>query len=447
MKKNPAPPSVPVEEQPYPVPDNWRWVETRAVIQLISGRDVSPEDCNVEGKGIPYILGASNLNGNSFIMERWIENPAVESQRGDILLTVKGTIGKLYAQKEDRLCISRQIMAIRPGVAFYDRYAYYFFLYEGDTLRQFSHGLIPGISRKNVLSLAVPLPPLPEQYRIVDRLESLLTKLDGAREKARAVLDGCEYRRAAILQRAFTGELTAKWRAQHGVSLNSWRKANLSEVATLQTGLMKGKRYKDGEKTVFMPYLRVANVQDGFLNLDAIKQIEVSEALVSRYLLKVGDVLFTEGGDFDKLGRGTVWRGEIKDCLHQNHIFVARTDTTVLLPDFLSLQAGSLYGKRYFLSCSKQIINLASINSTQLKKFPVILPGIEEQLEIVHIINSALSREEQAKESAERVLETVDLMKKAILGRAFRGLLGTNRPTEISGKKRPPGPMDKSPGV
>ncbi len=286
------------------------------------------------------------------------------------------------------------------------------------------------VNKSKMESCVFPLPPLPEQQRIVDRIESLFAKLDEAKQKAQDALDSFETRKAAILHKAFTGELTAQWRKEHGVGMESWETKKLSEVSTLKTGLMKGKNYSG--KTVMLPYLRVANVQDGFLNLSEIKEIEVSEELIDRYSLKNGDVLFTEGGDYDKLGRGTVWQGQIKNCLHQNHVFVVRPQSDVLSPYFLSYQAGSRYGKQYFLKCSKQTTNLASINSTQLKGFPVLMPTIEEQAQIVLLIDDLLAKEQQAREAAAGVLEQIDLIKKAILARAFRGELGTNDPSEES---------------
>jgi len=153
---------------------------------------------------------------------------------------------------------------------------------------------------------------------------------------------------------------------------NSWKKKPLEHVAFIQTGIAKGA--KKLKNPVELPYLRVANVQDGFLDLSIIKTIEIEKTQIERYLLQVGDVLLTEGGDFDKLGRGTVWKGEIERCVHQNHVFVARPKPGIILSEYLSLLAGSPYGKSYFLKCSKQSTNLASINSTQLKKFPVLLP-------------------------------------------------------------------------
>lgn len=167
---------------------------------------------------------------------------------------------------------------------------------------------------------------------------------------------------------------------------DKWKKLPLDHVAYVQTGLAKGK--KDIKNPQTLPYLRVANVQDGYLDLSLIKSIEVEESNIDRYLLKPGDVLLTEGGDFDKLGRGAIWQGEINPCLHQNHIFVVRTKDDLLMPEFLSLLTGSAYGKAYFLKCSKQSTNLASINSTQLKEFPVLLPPLTEQRKIVEAVNA-----------------------------------------------------------
>lgn len=118
---------VPVEEQPYEVPGNWCWVKFSNIIELISGRDVALTDCNSEGVGIPYILGASSIENNTFIIERWIEVPQVVSCKDDILLSVKGTIGKLYIQQEDKINISRQIMAIRPREILNSKLVYLFF--------------------------------------------------------------------------------------------------------------------------------------------------------------------------------------------------------------------------------------------------------------------------------------------------------------------------------
>ena len=152
---------------------------------------------------------------------------------------------------------------------------------------------------------------------------------------------------------------------------------SLGNVAKIQTGLAKGR--KADASTTSMPYLRVANVKDGHLNLDEIKEIIVERDKISRYLLKAGDVLMTEGGDLDKLGRGTVWQKEIKDCLHQNHIFAVRPNTNVLDPWYLAAIARSPYGRSFFLRSAKRSSNLASVNKTQVLGFQVPIMTLQRQ--------------------------------------------------------------------
>jgi type I restriction enzyme S subunit len=166
-----------------------------------------------------------------------------------------------------------------------------------------------------------------------------------------------------------------------------WNCVSLEEVAYVQTGLAKNKK-NDLQNPIECPYLRVANVQDNYLDLREIKTIKVESSNIERYLLKYGDVLFTEGGDFDKLGRGTIWRNELERCLHQNYIFVVRCKTEYLNRNYLAALSSSQIGRRYFILSSKQSTNLASINSTQLKEFPLPLPNLSEQNKIAEVLNT-----------------------------------------------------------
>ncbi len=427
---------VPAEEQPYSVPENWCWVRGAFLFKPMESKspvgtvfryiDIDSIDNKTQRVHQPKVLLVKNAPSRA--------NRKVHD--GDTLFSLVRPYLRNIAYVDESLsdCIASTGFYICTPVRGLDSH-YLFYLMQSEYVIS---GLTcymkgdnsPSIRKSDLEFFAYPLPPFDEQQHIVDRIESLFAKLDEAKEKAQAVVDGFETRKEAILHKAFTGELTAKWRQENQVGIDSWQCKKLFEISSLQTGLMKGKRYS--EETVMLPYLRVANVQDGFLDLSEIKKIEVPIKQAERYKLKNGDVLFTEGGDFDKLGRGTVWTEEIENCLHQNHIFVVRPDTDLLNPYFLSYQAGSRYGKQYFLSCSKQTTNLASINSTQLKNFPTIVPTVGEQKMIVSIIDTLLAKEQQAKETAEAVLDQIEAMKKSILARAFRGDLGTNDPAEES---------------
>lgn len=183
----------------------------------------------------------------------------------------------------------------------------------------------------------------------------------------------------------------------------------------MQAGIAKGaKALRD---PVELPYLRVANVQAGALDLAEVKTIEVDRSDVARYSLRAGDVLMTEGGDFDKLGRGTIWTGEIEPCLHQNHVFAVRCDLKKILPEWLSWVSGSHYGRRYFMLCSKQSTNLASINSTQLKAFPLPLPSLAQQQKIGAIVRAA----ETEATTVARIIDGKRTLKRGLMQQLLTG--------------------------
>ena len=176
--------------------------------------------------------------------------------------------------------------------------------------------------------------------------------------------------------------------SRHG----SWPLRSVAELAEVGTGVTLGKDMS-GFDSVEMPYLRVANVQDGHLDLTEIKRVSVKRSEVDNYCVLPGDVLLTEGGDLDKLGRGTIWRGEIPDCLHQNHIFRVRADNKQLLAEYFALIIESDIAKRYFLRVAKRTSNLASINKTQLRAFSFpVPPTVEEQQRIVTTVMAAKRR-------------------------------------------------------
>lgn len=422
---------VPESEQPYKVPENWICFRFTSLIDIEGGTQPPKsqfiDECR---EGYIRLVQIRDFASDKYIVFVPDTDKLRHFNEEDILIARYGaSLGRICTGMSGayNVALAKTIFSSK---VLNRKYVYWMLQSESfqAPLLGISRTAQAGFNKEDLSTFAMPLPPLPEQQRIVDRIESLFAKLDEAKQKAQDVLDSFETRKAAILHKAFTGELTAQWRKEHGVGMESWETKKLSEVARLQTGIMKGKHYTG--QIIMLPYLRVANVQDGFLNLDEIKEIEVAPEQVERYSLLDGDVLFTEGGDYDKLGRGTVWQGQIKNCLHQNHVFVVRPHADVLNPYFLSHQAGSRYGKQYFLKCSKQTTNLASINSTQLKGFPVLIPALEEQVQIVSHIDDLLAKEQQAKEAAEGVLEQINLIKKAILARAFRGELGTNDPSE-----------------
>lgn len=197
-----------------------------------------------------------------------------------------------------------------------------------------------------------------------------------------------------------------------------WKAVKLHKVAKIVSGVTKGRKFS-GKNTVFVPYMRVANVQDGYLDLNEIKTIEVLPSDVEKFTLKEGDVLLTEGGDRDKLGRGSVWHDEIPNCIHQNHIFRVRVNKECLSPTFLSMLIGSSYGKMYFLKSAKQTTGIASINSKQLKNFPAYIPPLELQQKFASIVQQV----EQLREHQSQSRQHIDDLFNVLMQKAFKGEL------------------------
>jgi len=199
-----------------------------------------------------------------------------------------------------------------------------------------------------------------------------------------------------------------------------WDMKRLKFVARVQTGLALGKDH-GGQTTREFPYLRVANVQDGFLDLSEVKMMAVSEREAVSATLRTGDVLMNEGGDVDKLGRGAVWDGSIAHCLHQNHVFALRP--TSVSSQWLATWTGSDFAKAYFETRAKQSTNLASISSSNLLELPIAVPPMSEQFTIVNRLARETARLDGLLAAKQRVLDLLTEKRKAIIATAVtRGL-------------------------
>ena len=216
--------------------------------------------------------------------------------------------------------------------------------------------------------------------------------------------------------------LTAEELAELPELPERWCWEKLGNIADLVGGVTKGKDLKGKEK-ISLPYLRVANVQDGYLDLTEIKHIEVEPQDKNKYRLEFGDVLYTEGGDKDKLGRGAVWRSQIESCIHQNHIFRARVFGGVISPEILSLYSQTKSAKKYFFRHAKQTTNLASINLTVLANLPVTIVCQSEQKQILQEIAARLSEADQLELTLITSLQQAEALRQSILKRAFSGQL------------------------
>ncbi|EGS1996204.1 restriction endonuclease subunit S [Vibrio vulnificus] len=304
---------------------------------------------------------------------------------GSVMVCCIGaTVGKVgIASKE--VATNQQInsLVVDQSIA-YPKYVYYFCKTLKDKLMAASSSTTMPIVNKTTFSeLEIPLPPLEEQKRIA----AILDKADAIRQKRKqAIALADEFLRSVFLE--MFGDPVS--------NPKGWEEPILSDIADVRSGVTKGKKLKEGTG-VTLPYMRVANVQDGYLDLSSIQMITVSEKEAEKCKLLSGDILLTEGGDPDKLGRGHVWNDEIENCIHQNHIFSVRVkNKEYVRPAFLSAVIGSQRGKRYFLKVGKQTTGIATINKTVLSEFCPIIPPLELQdayLDVVRRIKKIQKKE------------------------------------------------------
>ena len=279
----------------------------------------------------------------------------------------------------------------------------------------------------------VPLPPFPEQAAIVrflNHADRRIRRYIRAKEKLIALL---EEQKQAIIHEAVTGQIDVRTRRPYRVYKDPgvkwlgqvpehWQILRLKDVATVQTGITLGKDYRS-TRTISRPYLRVANVQDGHLKLAHVKSVDVPIREAEGATLHCGDVLMTEGGDIDKLGRGCVWRNEVHGCLHQNHIFAVRCTRGPMSPEFLVRLMASQHGRMYFELTAKRTTNLASTNSSTLRAFPVPLPLPEEQAAILDVISAQANALEDAMNGAEKEVELMREYRTRVIADVVTGKL------------------------
>ena len=438
---------VPDWEWPYKLPKNWCWVRLYLLAHIIS-KGTTPKggkDAYVE-KGIRF-LRIENINEDGSISHENIKHITEAMHTGflrrsilckdDILISIAGTLGKtgIVGEADLPLNTNQAISFVR--------------LIRGNLLPQYIKmsidnpktqdmlisqtkvTSIPNLTLEIIGNCAIPLAPLAEQQRIVDRIESLFAKLDEAKEKAQAVVDSFETRKAAILHKAFTGELTAKWREEHDVGMESWETRELAECFEIVSGIQKTPARSPKDNPV--PYLTVANVYRGRIDLSDIRYFEVTSKEIEKLKLQDKDILIVEGnGSGNEIGRCAIWHNELPLCIHQNHIIRMRRKTADILPEYALHYLNSEAGKSIMRERSKTTAGLFNLSAGKIKTISLPMASLDEQSEIIHLIDSLLEKEQQTKEAAEAVLDQIDLMKKSILACAFRGELGTNDPSEES---------------
>jgi type I restriction enzyme S subunit len=432
------------------VPADWPPSRIRNVAQLSPSYSDGPpepdEPCTVVPMEFLSELGAidatsvqpfADINGGLTLFEKGDVlfakiTPCMENGKGAFVKTLPTR----YAFGSTEFHVLRANHAVDPKFLYYYTFNPIYRAYAAENMSGAAGQ--KRISSRFLKDTRLFLPQLAEQKRIAAFLDASCAAIDAALATKLKQIETLDSMRREIVQKAVTRGLEEfpALKKTGNVWMNevpsTWELVSLKRVSEIKTGLTLGKEYEG--PLIERPYLRVANVQDGHLKLDDVTTIEVPEAVAHHVELRADDVLMTEGGDLDKLGRGTIWSGEIPDCLHQNHIFAVRCFKHKLLPSFLAYLTASRYGRDYFEATGKRTTNLASTNSTKVGLFSIPRPSIVEQRSICRFLDKRLYQLTQIVNGIEAQIATLTTYRKSLIHEC---VTGQRRVTEADVKQAP----------
>lgn len=427
---------VPKEEQPYKIPNNWCWVRLGNITQIKGGKRI-PKGTSLlkENTGYKYIRVTDMKNGTvlnddihyiSKDIYNKISNYTIS--KNDIYITCAGTIGRVgiipvefdganLTENADKIIIKH----INKNLLVKVLSSY---IVQKQIQEVITTGCQPKLAIKKIEQLKIPLPPINEQQRIVERIESLFVKLDRAKELIENTLAQWEQNKMAILHKAFIGELTAKWRKENNIDLSSWQEKTIDELCTsLKYGTSK-KSKPEGSVVV----LRMGNLQNGEIDWSNLMYTDDKDD-IEKYLLKKGDVLFNRTNSPELVGKTSIYRGEYP-AIYAGYLIKLDYGKDII-GEYLNYMMNSTKAKHYCYTVKTDGVSQSNINAKKIGAFEIPVPTIEEQQEIVNILDNLLAKYNKIK-NLEQQLEKIELLKKAILAKAFRGELGTNNPDEES---------------
>ena len=386
------------------IPTKWTIAKAKNCVEIQNGSDPKTEG------SIP-VYGSGSMSFKT--CGEYKEGPSVLIGRKGATLHIPHYIRSKFWNVDTAFNVySKSIFDLK--YYFYCAHVFDYTLYMSQTT-------LPSMTQTAYENMFLPLPTKEEQYAIANQLDQICSKIDAVLEKTRASIEEYKKLKQTVITQAVTkgvrGDRPMKDSGIEWIGKipAEWRKTQLRHCAAIKSGITLGKKYEKTDSLVERPYLRVANVQGGYVDLSVVTTIEVTEDEDLKYRLCAGDVLMTEGGDRDKLGRGCVWRGEIEPCLHQNHIFAVQTRKDTLLPELLEYLTVSDIGRSYFDVTAIKTTNLACTSSSKVLAFTIPLPSAEEQAEIVESLNTKCAGIDALIAKKQQYLTEIENYKKSLV--------------------------------
>lgn len=414
---------IPNWDEPYKLPENWCWINLKSVLKhqsgnskLIKGRLASEKK---DG-----LFDAYSASGQDVYTESY-------EHEGDAIIVsaVGARCGKAFLASGKWSAIANTHIIYSNDKLLDIRYLYYVLNDESWWIK--SGSAQPFVVVNESLLKPFALPPLSEQIRIIEYIETVFAKLDEAKEKAQEVVDGFETRKAAILHKAFSGELTSNWREKHYIVDNSWEQIKLGSV-------LREIKYGSSEKSDYsytgIPVLRIPNIGDMELVFDDLKFLRKNDCMPNEYLEENDILIIRSNGSKDLVGKCALVKDLDQKYTYASFLIRLRVHDSVSA-SYVVWYLNSENARKQLFRKAKSSAGIHNINSKEIADIDIMIPNISEQNAVVEILSDLIKKEKQAREAAEVVINQIDIIKKAILIRAFRGELGTNDPSDESASK------------
>lgn len=391
--------------------NQWKYVKLGEVCTVERGGSPRPIDdfITTDENGINWIkIGDADESMYITKTAQRIKPEGMKKSRyvkpGDFLLSNSMSFGRPYILKIDG-CIHDGWLVLRDENNVFDKKFLYYYLSAPITYKKFKSmavgGVVNNLNSDMVRKVRVPIPSQEEQHRISDRLDKVSNVIFLRNQQLAKLDDLVKARFVEIFGDVFLNPM-------------EWPEKKLVSLADIVSGITKGRKTTETDLQE-VPYMAVSNVKDGYIDWTTVKTILATRREIEQYRLMPDDILMTEGGDPDKVGRGAIIKMPLKNSIHQNHIFRVRLNEQEILPDFLAEYLQHQKAKRYFLGCAKQTTGIASINMRQIKALPTLVPPLSLQNQFAAFVE----RVDKQKQTVQQSLEKLELMKKALMQEYF----------------------------
>lgn len=428
---------VPVEEQPYEVPENWCWGKLSSVSEIYTGNSINEkikrEKYLHQSEGLDFIATKDIGFDNSISYDNGVkindyDKFKVAPENTSLLCIEGGSAGRKLGFTKERVCFGNKLCAfVSKGCV--SKYVYYYLqsnLFYAQFMKR-RHGLIGGVSVKDFSNFFIPIATIKEQQRIVERIESLFAKLDEVKQKVQEVIASIDDNVEALLYKAFTGQLTNEWRNSN-IEIEKWEDTTLSEIVS---GLKYGSSEKSDYEYKGTPILRIPNIGDGIVDFSDLKYMSEELKSSSHEVFEDDILIIRSNGSRDLVGKCALVP-KLQERYAYASFLIRMKVTEKVLPEYLVRFINSSMARAQMFDKAKSSSGIHNINSKELGAIKICVPSIKEQKQILICIQEFVNKEKRVQEISEEMLGRIDRMKKSILAKAFRGELGTNNTNEES---------------